>query len=175
MGIFRNRQLLSGVAMASLVVASSQALAGGFALREQSPWAQGEAFAGVAAGAGGISSMFWNPATLTKYQGWNSSSGFSLVLPFAAVTPTVGALTPTAAFGPTGNIGAPAVIPSSGGGVPNALFQTGLGMPTVWVPHSYPGCSQHAPDEHILLPVAKSALRLMAGLYWDLGEGGVPN
>ncbi len=68
----------------------------------------------------------------------------------------------------------PAVIPSSGGGVPNHLFQSGLGMPTIWVPHSYPGCSQHAPDEHILLPVAKSALRLMAGLYWDLGEGGAP-
>ncbi len=68
----------------------------------------------------------------------------------------------------------PAVIPSSGGGVPNYLFQTGLGMPTLWVPHSYPGCSQHAPDEHILLPVAKSALRLMAGLYWDLGAGGTP-
>ncbi len=68
----------------------------------------------------------------------------------------------------------PAVIPSSGGGVPNHVFQSGLGMPTLWVPHSYPGCSQHAPDEHILLPVAKSALRLMAGLYWDLGEGGTP-
>ena len=68
----------------------------------------------------------------------------------------------------------PAIIPSSGGGVPNQLFQTGLGMPTIWVPHSYPGCSQHAPDEHILLPVAKSALRLMAGLYWDLGEGTAP-
>lgn len=68
----------------------------------------------------------------------------------------------------------PAVIPSSGGGVPNHLFQNGLGMPTIWVPHSYPGCSQHAPDEHILLPVARSALQLMAGLYWDLGEGGVP-
>ncbi len=62
-----------------------------------------------------------------------------------------------------------AVIPSSGGGVPNHLFQSGLGMPTIWIPHSYPGCQQHAPDEHILLPVAKSALRLMAGLYWDLG------
>ncbi len=68
----------------------------------------------------------------------------------------------------------PAVIPSSGGGVPNHLFQTGLGMPTLWVPHSYPGCSQHAPDEHILLPVARSALAVMAGLYWDLGAGGTP-
>ncbi len=67
-----------------------------------------------------------------------------------------------------------AVIPSSGGGVPNHVFQQGLGMPTIWVPHSYAGCQQHAPDEHILVPVAKSALRLMAGLYWDLGEGETP-
>lgn len=76
-------------------------------------------------------------------------------------------------FAETSNV-KPAVIPSSGGGVPNHLFQSGLGMPTIWVPHSYPGCSQHAPDEHILLPVAKSAMRLMAGLYWDLGEGKAP-
>ena len=69
---------------------------------------------------------------------------------------------------------APAIIPSSGGGVPNHVFQSGLGMPTIWVPHSYPGCSQHAPDEHVLLPVARSATQVMAGLYWDLGEPGVP-
>jgi len=45
-----------------------------------------------------------------------------------------------------------------------------LGLPTVWVPHSYASCSQHAPNEHLLAPVARDALRLMAGLMWDLGE-----
>ena len=45
-----------------------------------------------------------------------------------------------------------------------------LGLPTIWVPHSYPGCSQHAPDEHILLHVTEEALAIMAGLFWDLGE-----
>jgi hypothetical protein len=45
-----------------------------------------------------------------------------------------------------------------------------LGLPTVWVPHSYPGCSQHAPDEHILTSVTAEALEIMAGLFWDLGE-----
>jgi acetylornithine deacetylase/succinyl-diaminopimelate desuccinylase-like protein len=68
----------------------------------------------------------------------------------------------------------PAIIPSTGGGVPNDVFQDVLGLPTIWVPHSYAGCSQHAPDEHVLLPVVHSALRLMAGLYWDLGEGSTP-
>jgi hypothetical protein len=45
-----------------------------------------------------------------------------------------------------------------------------LGLPTLWVPHSYAGCSQHAPDEHVLAPVLREGLQLMTGLFWDLGE-----
>jgi hypothetical protein len=48
-------------------------------------------------------------------------------------------------------------------------------VPTVWVPHSYGGCSQHAPDEHLLAPIAREALAIMAGLFWDLGEPGAGN
>jgi acetylornithine deacetylase/succinyl-diaminopimelate desuccinylase-like protein len=65
---------------------------------------------------------------------------------------------------------APAILPNFGGSLPNDVFAEGLGLPTIWVPHSYPGCSQHAPDEHILLPVTEEALAIMAGLFWDLGE-----
>ena len=65
---------------------------------------------------------------------------------------------------------APAVLPNFGGSLPNDVFADALGLPTIWVPHSYPGCSQHAPDEHILLPVTEEALAIMAGLFWDLGE-----
>jgi acetylornithine deacetylase/succinyl-diaminopimelate desuccinylase-like protein len=65
---------------------------------------------------------------------------------------------------------APAVLPNFGGSLPNDVFSDGLGLPTIWVPHSYPGCSQHAPDEHILLTVTEEALAVMAGLFWDLGE-----
>jgi acetylornithine deacetylase/succinyl-diaminopimelate desuccinylase-like protein len=68
----------------------------------------------------------------------------------------------------------PAIIPSTGGGVPNHVFQDTLGLPTLWIPHSYAGCSQHAPDEHVLMSVMSSACGLMAGLYWDIGEGKVP-
>ena len=64
----------------------------------------------------------------------------------------------------------PAVLPNFGGSLPNDVFSDGLGLPTIWVPHSYPGCSQHAPNEHILLPVTEEALGIMAGLFWDLGE-----
>jgi acetylornithine deacetylase/succinyl-diaminopimelate desuccinylase-like protein len=64
----------------------------------------------------------------------------------------------------------PAVLPNFGGSLPNDVFSDTLGLPTMWVPHSYPGCSQHAPDEHILLSVTEEALGIMAGLFWDLGE-----
>src|ERR1700761_3053771 len=64
----------------------------------------------------------------------------------------------------------PAVLPNFGGSLPNDVFSETLGLPTIWVPHSYPGCSQHAPNEHILLSVTEEALGIMAGLFWDLGE-----
>lgn len=68
----------------------------------------------------------------------------------------------------------PAILPNFGGSLPNDVFSEVLGLPTIWVPHSYAGCSQHAPDEHILLPVFEEALAVMAGLFWDLGELGRP-
>jgi acetylornithine deacetylase/succinyl-diaminopimelate desuccinylase-like protein len=63
---------------------------------------------------------------------------------------------------------APAVLPNLGGSLPNDLFAQTLGMPTIWVPHSYAGCSQHAPNEHGLASVFREGLRLMTGLFWDL-------
>jgi acetylornithine deacetylase/succinyl-diaminopimelate desuccinylase-like protein len=68
----------------------------------------------------------------------------------------------------------PALLPNLGGSLPNEVFTDVLGMPTVWVPHSYASCSQHAPNEHLLAPVAREGLQLMAGLFWDLGEQGAP-
>jgi acetylornithine deacetylase/succinyl-diaminopimelate desuccinylase-like protein len=63
----------------------------------------------------------------------------------------------------------PVVLPSMGGSICNDLFSDILGLPTIWIPHSYTGCSQHAPDEHLLRPLCRSALEIMTGLYWDLG------
>ncbi|HSE77145.1 MAG TPA: M20 family metallopeptidase [Alphaproteobacteria bacterium] len=64
----------------------------------------------------------------------------------------------------------PAILPNLGGSLPNDIFADVLGLPTIWVPHSYAACSQHAPNEHMLAPIVREALRLMAGLFWDLGE-----
>lgn len=66
----------------------------------------------------------------------------------------------------------PAVLPNLGGSLPNDVFADTLGLPTVWVPHSYASCSQHAPNEHLLVPVAREALRIMTGMFWDLGDKG---
>ncbi|XAH24467.1 M20 family metallopeptidase [Xylophilus sp. GW821-FHT01B05] len=66
----------------------------------------------------------------------------------------------------------PTVIPNLAGSLPNDVFAELLGLPTLWVPHSYPACAQHAPNEHLLAPIAREGLQIMAGLYWDLGEAG---
>ena len=66
----------------------------------------------------------------------------------------------------------PALLPNLGGSLPNEVFSETLGLPTLWVPHSYPACSQHAPNEHILADVTRESLHIMAGLFWDLAEEG---
>lgn len=64
----------------------------------------------------------------------------------------------------------PAILPNIGGSLPNDIFAELLGLPTIWIPHSYGGCSQHAPNEHVLAPLEREALAIMAGVFWDLGE-----
>jgi acetylornithine deacetylase/succinyl-diaminopimelate desuccinylase-like protein len=69
----------------------------------------------------------------------------------------------------------PAVLPNLGGSLPNDIFTEVLGLRTVWVPHSYPGCSQHAPNEHLPPALLREGLGVMTGLYWDLGAGKTPS
>jgi acetylornithine deacetylase/succinyl-diaminopimelate desuccinylase-like protein len=69
---------------------------------------------------------------------------------------------------------APTILPNLGGSLPNDIFADVLGLKTLWIPHSYAGCSQHAPNEHLLAPVAREGLGIMAGLFWDLGDPGTP-
>jgi acetylornithine deacetylase/succinyl-diaminopimelate desuccinylase-like protein len=67
-----------------------------------------------------------------------------------------------------------AVLPNLGGSLPNHIFTDALGLKTVWVPHSYAGCSQHAPNEHLPPALLREALGIMTGLYWDMGAGATP-
>ncbi|MFZ0846504.1 MAG: OmpP1/FadL family transporter [Pseudolabrys sp.] len=95
---------------AALLGATLDANAGGLAVREQSAYGQGSSYAGVAAG-GSLSSMFYNPATITQVQGINSESTVSGILPYSANTPAAG--TPFGALGGTGNVDLAALVPAS--------------------------------------------------------------
>ena len=64
----------------------------------------------------------------------------------------------------------PAIVPNLGGSLPNDAFAVVLGLPTIWVPHSYASCSQHAPNEHGLASIMREGLQIMGGIFWDLGE-----
>ena len=66
------------------------------------------------------------------------------------------------------------VIPNSSGGLPGDVFVDHLGVPLVWIPHSYNGCKQHGPDEHFLRGPAREGIAAFAGIWWDLGEKGTP-
>jgi acetylornithine deacetylase/succinyl-diaminopimelate desuccinylase-like protein len=66
------------------------------------------------------------------------------------------------------------VIPNSSGGLPGDVFVDHLGVPLVWIPHSYSGCKQHGPDEHLLKATAREGIAGFAGIWWDLGEAGAP-
>lgn len=66
----------------------------------------------------------------------------------------------------------PALLPNLGGSLPNDVFADILNLPTLWIPHSYPACGQHAVDEHMLKSIAREGLMIMTRLFWDLGEQG---
>ena len=96
-----------------------QAFASGFQLREQSPSAQGNAFAGISAGGSDISSMFFNPATMTQFEGFQLVIGASSVAPKAELggaaasrASYTGPLAPFAPYGGT-TINGPAAHPNS--------------------------------------------------------------
>jgi len=93
-------------AMGAMLLATTAANAGGLAIHEQSVYGQGASFAGVAAG-GALSSMFWNPATMTQQAGLQSESDMSGIFGNITHNATSGSLVGT------GNVAHPAVVPAS--------------------------------------------------------------
>src|SRR5262245_55810248 len=129
-------------ARALLAIASAQANAGGFAVHEQSVYGQGTSFAGIAAG-GALSSMYWNPATMTQFPGMGLEVGASALFPFASNTPVPGSLLFGLPFvgGGTFNVGNDALVPNG-----NFTYQF---SPTLWLGMSLNspfGLSQAFPD-----------------------------
>ena len=98
----------------AMVGAAETSFAGAFGLREQSATGQGLSFAGAASGGAGLGSMFWNPATMTDYQGIQASVTGSLILPYAKFTTDKAASSATYAAVPasSGNEGLAAFVPA---------------------------------------------------------------
>ena len=78
--------LVRALIVGAAITTAGQVYAGAFGLREQSATGQGLSFAGAASGGAGLGSMFWNPATMTAYQGINASVTGNLILPYAKLT-----------------------------------------------------------------------------------------
>ena len=103
------------VSALSLIAGVSAAQAGAFGLREQSAVGQGSSFAGAAAGAAGLGSMFWNPATLTNFKGGQVELVGSGIFPVARMTTQAGSspLYRNPAFSQSaGDIGQDAFLPA---------------------------------------------------------------
>jgi long-chain fatty acid transport protein len=79
------RIVYSILAFTSIIIVTTAASAGGFAVREQSAKGQGASYAGVAAGTGGVSSLFWNPAISSEFNeyGFISESNVALIAPYS--------------------------------------------------------------------------------------------
>jgi Long-chain fatty acid transport protein len=94
-------------------LAAPQALAGGFALREQSASSQGASFAGAAAPGESPSAMFWNPAAITTTNGFVIESNGTIILPKSELSVDA-ARSPLSAFGfgNGGDVGIDAFVPS---------------------------------------------------------------
>jgi len=118
---------------ATAMTAAGTANAGGFAIREQSAEFQGSSFAGAAAGGMGLSSMFWNPATIPNNKGWKKEINGSLVIPYSKATDerTAGGI-PANLIGyseSSGNIGKLAFVPATYDSYQvNEMFWLGLAV-----------------------------------------------
>ena len=144
--------LRAGTALGILIVAAAQANAGGFAIREQSTYGQGASFAGIAAG-GALSSMFWNPATMTQFQGIVIENGVSAIIPKVNQTPQAGTFPALLALGGVSNSGEMGLVPNGYtsyqlspnlwmGLSINAPFGLSVSFPDPWAGRNYSGDSQ---------------------------------
>jgi long-chain fatty acid transport protein len=94
--------LIATTALSCVALGTVAANAGAFGLHEQSAYGQGTSFAGVAAGGASLSSMYWNPATMTQHSGLMSESSFSGIMGNFTQTATTSPLIGQTNLGGTG-------------------------------------------------------------------------
>jgi long-chain fatty acid transport protein len=96
-----------------MTVGANAALAGGFAVREQSALGQGSSFAGAGASQA-LSSMFWNSAAVTVLGGTNTDANIAAILPEGELTAKAGSTWfGNPAFNQSTDIGVNAYVPAS--------------------------------------------------------------
>lgn len=137
--------LRAGTALVFAAGAITQALAGGFAVHEQSAYGQGSSFAGIAAG-GSLQAMYWNPAVMTQFAGMQSASSYTAFFPHVVNTPGAGSAFLT--LGGTNNTYENALIPAGYfsyqinpslwlGMSLNSPFGLSTGFPELWAGRNY--------------------------------------
>ena len=143
------RPALGGSSIAAVVLLAGPAglQAAGFALKEQSPSAQGNAFAGATAGGDDVSLMFFNPAALGWLDGPQLQAAGTVVAPRAELSNAEGSTVLGTTIGGTdhkGDIAEDAVLPAFYAGLPlPGHVSLGLG---VNVPF---GLETNYPDEWV--------------------------
>ncbi|QGY01055.1 transporter [Methylobacterium mesophilicum SR1.6/6] len=100
------------LAATAVILCAGQAHAGAFGIREQSTQAQGLSYAGAASGSGGVSSIFWNPATITMNPGFVSEQNLTFIGLSSEIRPAPGTNPAFAGLGGSGDIGQGAVVPA---------------------------------------------------------------
>jgi long-chain fatty acid transport protein len=127
---FRRKGLAAAVGGAMLSLAAGQALGSAFALQEQSGSGLGNAFAGGAAAAEDASTIFWNPAGISRFSSIQAAAAGSLICPSAKFSDSgsqPAALQPLGGTG--GDAGSCAVVPALYLAVPiNRQWSFGLGV-----------------------------------------------
>ena len=121
----------------ALAILPAAASAGGFFIQEQSVAHQGASFAGVVSEPGDASTIFFNPAGLTKLDGAQAVSGGTLIVPRLRFNDTGSAVTTPGTPGTVGNSGGaggnpfdPALVPNIGAATPalDGRLWFGLGV-----------------------------------------------
>jgi long-chain fatty acid transport protein len=131
---FRRDRIAAAVAGALLATAAGQALASAFALQEQNASGLGHAYAGGAAAAEDVSTIFYNPAGLVRLQTAQVVVAGNLICPSSKFSDNGGSLP---AFGQPlggtgGDAGSCAVVPNLYLGVPFTdkwSFGIGINVP----------------------------------------------
>ncbi|NKD87239.1 aromatic hydrocarbon degradation protein [Haematospirillum sp. 15-248] len=109
-----SRACLSLAPALALSLAAGNAAASGFQLREQGSAGQGSSFAGATSSARDLSTIYFNPAGLTRLSGHAAQANMSFVIPSAKFKNNGSTLAGTAALGSNdgGDAGGLELVPS---------------------------------------------------------------